>query len=156
MFVVHVWAMKASLRTLLLIGVLGAMGAGLLTLGLGMDTPWAPWEREADIMFPPTLFTLASFVATVSFCAGAVVLHTLMRALVQNPDTAWRACGVLFLGVYGMFSFGSGTLEAGIMLNLLHLIVGVPALLLLPRSLRHEPPSTRGFGGLTRVPSPAL
>ena len=72
-------ALKASIRTLVLIGALAAGGAGVLTLGLGMDTPWAPWERQSDTMFPPVLFTLASFVATVAFCATTVVFHTLLK-----------------------------------------------------------------------------
>ena len=34
----------------------------------------------------------------------------------------------------GTYSLGSGTTEAAIMLNILHLIVGIPALTLLPRA----------------------
>lgn len=130
--------LKRSTKTLLLIGAFAALGAGVLTLGVGMDTPWAPWERQSDTMFPPLLFTLASFVATVAFCATTVVFHTLLKIVTDNPDKWWRFSGVLFLVAYGMFSFGSGTVEAAIMLNILHLIVGLPALTLLPRVLRKE------------------
>ena len=138
MITTHLMALKNSIRTLLLIGALATGGAGVLTLGVGMDTPWAPWERQSDIMFPPVLFTLASFVATVAFCATTVVYHTLLKMVTNNPDKWWRTSGVLFLFAYGMFSFGSGTVEAAIMLNLLHLIVGLPALTLLPRAFRNE------------------
>ena len=131
-------ALKASIRTLVLIGALAAGGAGVLTLGLGMDTPWAPWERQSDTMFPPVLFTLASFVATVAFCATTVVFHTLLKIVTNKPDKWWRVSGLLFLVAYGMFSYGSGTFEAAIMLNLLHLVVGLPALTLLPRALRNQ------------------
>ena len=138
----HLRALKSSIWTLLLIGALATGGAGVLTLGVGMDTPWAPWERQSDTMFPPVLFTLASFVATVAFCATTVVWHTWLKMVTNNPDKWWRASGVLFLVAYGMFSFGAGTVEAAIMLNLLHLIVGLPALTLLPRAFRNErPPS---------------
>ena len=130
--------LKKSTKTLLLIGAFAALGAGFLTLGIGMDTPWAPWEKQSDTMFPPILFTLASFVATVAFCATTVVFHTLLKIVTENPDKWWRFSGVLFLVAYGMFSFGSGTVEAAIMLNILHLIVGLPALTLLPRVLRKE------------------
>ena len=130
--------LKASIRTLLLIGALATGGAGVLTLGVGMDTPWAPWERQSDTMFPPVLFTLASFVATVAFCATTVVFHTLLKMVTNNPDKWWRGSGVLFLVAYGIFSFGSGTVEAAIMLNILHLIVGLPALTLLPRDFGNE------------------
>jgi hypothetical protein len=46
--------------------------------------------------------------------------------------------GGVFLLAYGLYSFGSGTFEAAIMLNLLHLIVGLPALTLLPRALNNK------------------
>ena len=142
MITTHLTALKASIRTLLLIGALAAGGAGVMTLGLGMDTPWAPWERQIDTMFPPMLFTLASFVATVAFCAAAVIFHTLLKMVTNNPDKWWRTSGLLFLVAYGIFSFGSGTVEAALMLNILHLIVGLPALALLPRAVRNVQPSS--------------
>jgi hypothetical protein len=138
MITAHLTALKASTKTLLLIGMLATGGAAVLTLVLGMDTPWAPWERQSNTMFPPVLFTLASFVATVAFCATTVVFHTLLKTTTNNPDKWWRVSGVMFLLAYGMYSFSSGTLEAAIMLNLLHLIVGLPALTLLPRDLRNQ------------------
>ena len=131
-------ALKASVGSLLFIGALATIGAGVLTLGVGMDTPWAPWERQSNAMFPPVLFTLASFVATVAFCSTTVVFHTLLKTITNNPDKCWRISGVFFLVVYGIYSFSSGTVEAAIMLNLLHLIVGVPALTLLPRVFPKE------------------
>lgn len=131
-------SIKRSFPPLVFIGLLASAAAGLLTIGLGMDTPWAPWERQASTFFPPFLFTLASFLAAFSFCTLAVVYHTVLRALTIKADAWWRASGALFLTVYGIFSFGSGTVEAAIMLNLLHLAVGVPALALLPGSLRED------------------
>ena len=131
-------ALRGSIRTLLLIGALASVGSGVLTLGVGMDTPWAPWERPSETMFPPVLFPLASFVATVAFCAATVVFHTLLKTVTNDPDKWWRASGILFLAAYGLFSFGSGTVEAAIMLNLLHLVVGLSALTLLPRAVRKE------------------
>ena len=112
MITTHIEAMKASIRTLVLIGALATAGAGLMTLGVGMDTPWAPWERPSETMFPPLLFTLASFVATVAFCATTVVFHTFLKMVTDKPDEWWRASGVLFLLAYGTYSFGSGTVEA--------------------------------------------
>ena len=135
MITAHLTAQKASIRTLLLIGGLATVGAGVMTLGVGMDTPWTPWERQSDTRFPPVLFTLASFLATVAFCASTVVFHTSVKMVTNNPDTWWRGSGVLFLLTYGTFSFISQTFEAAIMLNILHLIVGIPALTLLPRNL---------------------
>lgn len=125
--------MRASIRTLLLIGVFATVGSGIMVIGVGMDTPWAPWETESDTMFPPVLFTLASFAATVAFCAATVILHTSLKMVTENPDKWWKTSGILFLIAYGTYSFGSGTTEAAMMLNILHLIVGIPALTLLPR-----------------------
>ncbi len=138
MITAHLTALKASTKTLLSIGVLATAMAALLTLVVGMDTPWAPWETRSNTMFPPVLFTLASFIATVAFCATTVVFHTLLKILTNNPDKWWRVSGVMFLLAYGMYSFGSGSFEAAIMLNLLHLSVGLPALIILPRTLRNE------------------
>jgi hypothetical protein len=87
-------------------------------------------------MFPPLLFTLASFVATVAFCASTVIFHTLLKTVTSDPDKWWRVSGALFLLAYGIFSFGSGTPQAAIMLNILHLIVGLPALALIPGATR--------------------
>ena len=138
MITTHIAALKASTGTLVLVGALATAGAGVMTLGAGMDTPWAPWERSSETMFPPLLFTLASFVATVAFCATTVVFHTFLKMVTTKPDEWWRASGALFLLAYGTYSFGSGTVEAAIMLNLLHVIVGLPALTLLPRALRND------------------
>ena len=138
MFGRYVLALKDTVRTLMLIGALATGGAAVLILGFGMDTPWAPWERDSNVMFPPVLFTIATFVATVAFCAGTVVYHTLLKSMTNDADKWWRNSGSVFLLAYGLYSFGSGTFEAAIMLNLLHLIVGFPALLLLPRALQSK------------------
>ena len=138
MLVAYVLALRDSIRTLILIGALATGGAAVLILGLGMDTPWAPWERGSDVMFPPVLFTFATFVATVAFCAGTVVYHTLLKSITNDADKWWRMSGSVFLLAYGLYSFGSGTFQAAIMLNLLHLIVGLPALILIPRALKDK------------------
>ena len=134
----YVLALKDTVRTLMLIGALATGGAAVLILGLGMDTPWAPWERDSDVMFPPVLFTLATFVATVAFCAGTVVYYTFLKSMTNDVDKWWKMSGAVFLLAYGLYSFGSGTFHAAIMLNLLHLIVGLPALILIPRALKDK------------------
>lgn len=136
MIATHIEALKASIRTLVLIGALATAAAGVMTLGVGMDTPWTPWEGQSETMFPPVLFTLASFVAAVAFCVTTVIFHTFLKMVTSKPDEWWRGSGVLFLLAYGTYSFGSGTVEAVIMLNILHVIVGLPALVLLPPVLR--------------------
>lgn len=141
MLVSYVLALRDSIRTLMLIGALATGGAAVLILGLGMDTPWAPWG-DTNVMFPPVLFTLATFVATFAFCASTVVYHTFLKSITKDADKWWRISGSVFLLAYGLYSFGSGTFQAAIMLNLLHLIVALPALILLPRALEHKPSNT--------------
>ena len=136
MIATHIEALKASIRTLVLIGALATAAAGVMTLGVGMDTPWTPWEGQSETMFPPVLFTLASFVAAVAFCVTTVIFHTFLKMVTSKPDEWWRGSGVLFLLAYGTYSFGLGTVEAAIMLNILHVFVGLPALVLLPPVLR--------------------
>ena len=138
MLLPYALALKDSIWTLVLIGALGSGGAAVMILGLGMDTPWAPWERDVNTMFPPVLFTLATFVATIAFCACTVVYHTFLKSITNDADKWWRMNGVVFLLAYGLYSFNSGTLEAALMLNLLHLNVGLPALILLPRAVRNK------------------
>ena len=139
MLLPYALVLKDSIRTLVLIGALGTGGATVLILGLGMDTPWAPWERDSNVMFPPVLFTLATFVATVAFCASTVVYHTFLKSITIDADKWWRISGSVFLLVYSLYSFGSGTFEAAIMLNLLHLLVGIPAIILIPHTLKNKP-----------------
>jgi len=123
---------------MLFIGGLATASAGLMTLGLGMDTPWAPWEGEDTVMFPAVWFTLATFLATLAACAAGVVLHTMIGLVTSQADRWWWGCGAVFLVLYGVYSLGSGTPEAALMLNVLHVIVGVPALILLPRSINNH------------------
>jgi len=93
------------------------------------------------VMFPAVWFTLASFLATLAACAAGVVLHTMFGLVTAQADRWWWGCGAVFLILYGVYSTGSGTPEAALMLNVLHVIVGVPALILLPRSINDRLPS---------------
>ena len=128
-------AVKSSFLTNSLIGIFASLGAAVLTLGFGMDTPWAPWDPLAETFYPPQLFTIASFFATLFFLSGAVVVLKVLEKATDIATKIWRITGVIFLVVYGLVSFGAGTFEAGIMLNILHLVVGIPALLLIPKVL---------------------
>ena len=56
----------------------------------------------------------------------------LMSYISKNPCKLWRLSSVASI-FYGGYSFTSGTLEAGVMLNILHLIVAIPSLVLIPK-----------------------
>tara|TARA_B100001248_G_C27350152_1_gene440921 strand:+ start:204 stop:626 length:423 start_codon:yes stop_codon:yes gene_type:complete len=113
--------------------VLTFLGAGMLTVILRLDTPWAPWESGNTVFFPPMTFTIASFFAAFFAVSGGTILLNIMSYISKNPSKLWRLSSVAFLILYGGYSFTSGTLEAGIMLNILHLIVAIPSLVLIPR-----------------------
>lgn len=126
-------AVRSSLRTIFLISALTFFGAGMLTVILRLDTPWAPWESSNTVFFPPMTFTIASFFAAFFAVSGGTILLNIMSYISKNPSKLWRLSSVAFLILYGGYSFTSGTLEAGIMLNILHLIVAIPSLVLIPR-----------------------
>ena len=131
----YIQAIKSSIPINSLIGLGASIGAAVLTLGLGMDTPWAPWDPLSETFYPPQLFTIASFVATICFLSMAVIVLKIFEKITKSATKLWRITGIVFLAVYGLISFGAGTFEAGIMLNLLHVIVGIPALILIPSVL---------------------
>ncbi len=134
----YIQAIKSSIPINSLIGLGASIGAAVLTLGLGMDTPWIPWDPLSGTFYPPQLFTIASFIATMFFLSIAVIVVKTLEKITPSAIKLWRICGIVFLLLYGVVSFGSGTFEAGIMLNILHLIVGIPALILIPSVLDPE------------------
>ena len=126
-------AVRSGLMTIFLISVLTFFGAGTLTVVLGLDTPWAPWITDSEAFFPPVAFTFASLFAAFFAVTGGTVLLNILSYISYNPSQLWRFLSVGFLVLYGGYSFTSGTFEAGIMLNMLHLIVAVPSLILIPK-----------------------
>ena len=125
-------AVRSGLRTIFLISALTFFGAGMLTVILRLDTPWAPWVSGNTVFFPPVTF-IASFFAAFFAVSGGTILLNLMSYISKNPCKLWRLSSVAFLILYGGYSFTSGTLEAGVMLNILHLIVAIPSLVLIPK-----------------------
>ena len=115
------------------IGAIGAFAAGVLTLGLAMDTPWAPWDPASEQLFPPGLFTAAPFLAGFATCTCASALLGFLISWREDAVRLWRGFGLMFLVIYGAYSLGAGTREAALMLTLLHLTIAIPALWLIPR-----------------------
>ena len=115
------------------IGAIGAFAAGVLTLGLAMDTPWAPWDPASEQLFPPGLFTATSFLAGFATCTCASALLGFLISWREDAVRLWRGFGLMFLVIYGAYSLGAGTREAALMLTLLHLTIAIPALWLIPR-----------------------
>ena len=56
------------------IGAIGAFVAGVLTLGLAMDTPWAPWDPASEQLFPrDSSLPRRSWRASQRACASALL-----------------------------------------------------------------------------------
>ena len=98
-----------------------------------MDTPWAPWDPASEQLFPPGLFTAASFLAGFATCTCASALLGFLISWREDAVRLWRGFGLMFLVIYGAYSLGAGTREAALMLTLLHLTIAIPALWLIPR-----------------------
>ena len=78
------------------IGAIGAFAAGVLTLGLAMDTPWAPWDPASEQLFPPGLFTAASFLAGFATCTCASALLGFLISWREDAVRLWRGFGLMF------------------------------------------------------------
>jgi len=130
--------MKKILLTSLVVGtVAGAINLLLVLLLAGtlLDTPYAgPGSSEK---VPVGAFGIVSVGLTVILTLiGGLILGLLHR---YKPDQAvriWVVLGVVFLVAYGIMPFlGDGlvSLEAGILVNLLHAVAGAAALYVIPR-----------------------
>ena len=126
-------AVRSASKTIFLVSALSLIGAGILTVVMSLDTPWAPWESGGTVFFPPVTFTIASFFAAFFAVSGGTILLNILSYISKNPCKIWRLSSVVFLVVYGGYSFTSGTFEAGVMLNILHLIVAIPSLVFIPK-----------------------
>ncbi|MGB0266024.1 MAG: hypothetical protein ACPGAN_07040 [Candidatus Poseidoniaceae archaeon] len=131
----YIQAIKSSIPISFLIGLGASFGAAVLTLGIGMDTPWIPWDPSSGIFYSPRLFILASFIETIIFLPVTVIFLKILEKITPSAIKIWRISGIIFLAVCGLLCFGAGTTQAGIMLNILHSIVGIPALILIPSVL---------------------
>ena len=78
----------------------------------------------------PSLLPSPLFAAFFAITGGTVLLN-ILSYISYNPSQLWRILSVGFLVLYRGYSFTSRKIEAGIMLNMLHLIVAVPSLILI-------------------------
>jgi len=132
------WDMKKILTTALTIGgVAGLVNAALAFL-LGstiLETPFM--EPGSTEYMPLSQFAIASGVFTVILTLiGALILGVLYNRLQEKGVRIWKIVGIVFLVLYGLMPFvtpGLATFKAAILSNLLHLVAGIPALMLIPR-----------------------
>ena len=125
------------LQALIISTVAGVANAGIAFM-LGatiLETPYAGPETTENV--PLSQFTIASAVFSIILSLiGALVLGLLARKKPARGANIWRIIGIVFLIVYGIFPFiapGVASVRAGILVNILHLVVGIPMLLMLPR-----------------------
>ena len=102
-------------------------------LGLAMDTLGAVGPCIRALFPPGTLHRVLSFLAGFATCTCASALLGFLISWREDAVRLWRGFGLMFLVIYGAYSLGAGTLEAALMLTLLHLTIAIPALWLIPR-----------------------
>ncbi len=132
--------MKNLLLQALRIGVItGAINAVIVFLlgGSVLDTPYvAPGVAETQ---PVTTFAYVAFVLTVILIViGALLLSLLVRWMGAPGIRTWQVLGIIFLILYAIFPFVGpeiASTKAAILVNILHLVAGIPALLYLPRKV---------------------
>ena len=129
--------MKKILFQALIISVLAGLANAGLAFMLGgsiLETPYAGPETTENV--PLSQFTIAAAIFSVILSLiGALVLGLLTRKNPARGTNIWRIIGIVFLIIYGVFPFiapGVASVSAGILVNILHLVAGVPMLLLLP------------------------
>jgi len=130
--------MKKILLSSLLVGILAGAVNLLLVLilaGTLLDTPFT--EPGSTEKVPVGTFGIVSVGLTVVLTLiGGLVLGLLHRFTPSQAVRIWVIIGVLFLVAYGAFPFlGEGlvSLEAGILVNILHAVAGGAALYFIPR-----------------------
>lgn len=131
--------MKKILTQSAIIGlVAGAVNAliAYFWVQAGMDIPFAkPGSTE---MLPSGQFiTVAGVMSFVLTMIGGFLLWLLARKNKERGIRTWRIIAIVFLIAYGVFPLAAGlaSTSAAILVNILHLVPGIPAIVRLPNSL---------------------
>lgn len=132
-------SMKKILTQSALIGVVaGAVNAliAYFWIQAGLDIPFA--EPGSTEMLPSGQFiTVAGVMSFVLTMIGGFLLWLLARNNQERGIRIWRIIAIAFLVIYGVFPVVAGLTSTTslILVNLLHLVPGIPAILRLPNSL---------------------
>ena len=65
---------------------------------------WIRYGHALGSLHHVRLLKLATFFATIAFCASTVIYHTLLKSITNDADKWWRASGGVFLLAYGLYN----------------------------------------------------
>ena len=129
---------KILLNGLILGAITGAVNA-VLALTLGGSVLATPFQPNTTEQIATSEFAGAAFGASLILTLiGALILGLLHRSLGARGVRIWTIIGIAFLVLYGLFPFlapGMASSKAAIMVNIMHLVAGIPALTYLPKKL---------------------
>lgn len=130
--------MKNLLLSALKLGVVtGIINAALVYFLAGsvLETPYEPGTTE---FVPVAQFTvMAGVFSLILTMVGALILGVLKKRMPEKGVRTWTIVAAVFLIAYGIFPFMApevASTDAAILTNILHLVAGIPAIMLLPKS----------------------
>jgi len=130
--------MKNLLVSALKLGLITGVVNAALAFFLGDSILATPYEPGTTTAVPVAQFAVMSGVFTVLLTVlGAVILGLLKKRMPEKGIKIWQIIAVVFLFAYGIFPFMApevASTDAAILTNILHLVAGIPAIVMLPKS----------------------
>ena len=125
-------SLGSGFKFIFLNAIISTLLAGILTLILGLDTPFQIGSTTE--MLPAFSFVLGTFVFSIFLQSLGIILLTEMNYRTSDALVKWRTMSVIFLVLFGIGPIfgGAVSIQAGLVINILHLSVGVPAIIFLP------------------------
>ncbi|MEO0897713.1 MAG: DUF6069 family protein [Bacteroidota bacterium] len=128
--------MKKLLTSALVLGLITGLVNAALGYFLGDGILETPFEPGTQNHLPNTTFAgMAMFSSVLLTFLGALILGFLHKRSGEKGIRTWRIIAIVFLVAYGIFPFMApemATTNAAILVNIMHLVSGIPALLQLP------------------------
>jgi hypothetical protein len=100
-----------------------------MTFFFELSTPYL--KGSTTEMLPPLGFVIGTLIFSIFLQSLGLLLLNELNHRSPLGLTIWRISSILFLIAYGIIPIVAGVvnLEAGIVINILHLSVGLPAIL---------------------------
>ncbi|MEL7120337.1 MAG: hypothetical protein AAFO07_12875 [Bacteroidota bacterium] len=131
--------MKKILLNGLILGVTTGVVNAVLALTLGRSILATPFQPGTTVQMPTAEFAGAAFGATLFLTLiGSLILWGLHSNYGNRGIKIWKLIGIIFLVLYGIFPLlvpAVASFKAAILVNIMHLVAGIPALTYLPKKL---------------------
>lgn len=130
--------MKNLLISALKLGLVTGVINAALAYFLGGSILETPYKPGTTTVVPAAQFAVMAGVFTLLLTmVGALLLGVLKKRMPEKGVRTWTIVAVVFLIAYGVFPFmapEAASTDAAILTNILHLVAGIPAIKLLPKS----------------------